>query len=308
MITRPYTKIDTAFLQNPNISRKTKGLVAEIKSRGPGWETFVTGLVSSGPEGKDAIMTMIKEAEKFGHMGEEKQQRDEHGKWSKQLYWASDTPREPQRENPVTEPQPEKPFTDNPVTDEMFDNQRVNPQWENPATARQEDFPCTGNLPLERKEKNKEKRKVKVPPQVASAIAEWNKLAKRTPLSEVIKITPRRIKACQSIIEEFDGLDDWRRALNIIEGSAFLCGENDRSWKPIFDWLCKPDNITKVLEGTYGNGRARTYDDADLTDDMWHSQIKTWEDFGHWPPEYGNPPGNTGCKVPNHILEERGYG
>ena len=36
--------------------------------------------------------------------------------------------------------------------------------------------------------------------------------------------------------------------------SAFLTGDNKRGWIASFDWLMKPSNMAKVLEGNYVNG------------------------------------------------------
>lgn len=35
--------------------------------------------------------------------------------------------------------------------------------------------------------------------------------------------------------------------------SAFLTGQNDRGWKADFDWIIKPANFYKILEGKYNN-------------------------------------------------------
>ena len=35
------------------------------------------------------------------------------------------------------------------------------------------------------------------------------------------------------------------------EASEFLKGENDRAWTADFDWLIRPTNMSKVLEGKY---------------------------------------------------------
>lgn len=37
------------------------------------------------------------------------------------------------------------------------------------------------------------------------------------------------------------------------EESEFLKGKNERHWTATFDWLMKPNNMTKVLEGNYRN-------------------------------------------------------
>ena len=36
-----------------------------------------------------------------------------------------------------------------------------------------------------------------------------------------------------------------------IRYSSFLKGQNNKNWTITFDWLIKPNNFTKVLEGNY---------------------------------------------------------
>lgn len=40
--------------------------------------------------------------------------------------------------------------------------------------------------------------------------------------------------------------------------SEFLLGSNDRNWKCDFDWIFKPTNFTKILEGNYNGKRTDT--------------------------------------------------
>lgn len=46
-------------------------------------------------------------------------------------------------------------------------------------------------------------------------------------------------------------LDEWKRAMDAMERSAFCRGENDRGWKADFDFLLQPKYFTKLLEGAY---------------------------------------------------------
>ena len=47
-------------------------------------------------------------------------------------------------------------------------------------------------------------------------------------------------------------VEDWREVFRRVNASAFLRGENDRSWKADFGWIVQsPDNALKVLEGKY---------------------------------------------------------
>ena len=53
-------------------------------------------------------------------------------------------------------------------------------------------------------------------------------------------------------INEF-GIEKVIEAIESINNSDFLKGQNDRAWIITFDWFIKPNNFTKVLEGNYLN-------------------------------------------------------
>lgn len=66
----------------------------------------------------------------------------------------------------------------------------------------------------------------------------------------VMKLTEARKRAIKARIHDF-GLDEIKRAFSLAEQSEFLKGSS--GWQASFDWLMKPANMTKVLEGNYTN-------------------------------------------------------
>lgn len=69
--------------------------------------------------------------------------------------------------------------------------------------------------------------------------------------------------------------ENGEEALNIVANKAaesdFLNGKNDRGWVATFDWLMKPNNFVKVLEGNYdntGENKAIKNNVKDI-DDLW---------------------------------------
>jgi hypothetical protein len=39
--------------------------------------------------------------------------------------------------------------------------------------------------------------------------------------------------------------------------SDFLNGKNDKAWKADFEWIMRPQNFLKILEGKYENKKIR---------------------------------------------------
>lgn len=73
-------------------------------------------------------------------------------------------------------------------------------------------------------------------------------------LSRVITISPNRKKAIAARWKEYGGnIETFEKLFTMTEESEFLKGKNERHWTATFDWLMKPNNMTKVLEGNYRN-------------------------------------------------------
>ena len=66
----------------------------------------------------------------------------------------------------------------------------------------------------------------------------------------VIKLTETRKRAIKARLKDY-GLEEIKRAFSLAEQSDFLKGSS--GWQASFDWLMKPANMTKVLEGNYTN-------------------------------------------------------
>jgi predicted phage replisome organizer len=79
-------------------------------------------------------------------------------------------------------------------------------------------------------------------------IDKWNSLN----LSKVIKVQGNRLKMLNARVKDY-GMDEVIRAIENINSSSFLKGQNNKSWTITFDWLVKPNNFIKVLEGNYSD-------------------------------------------------------
>lgn len=84
---------------------------------------------------------------------------------------------------------------------------------------------------------------------VTSVVGFWNLLP--APFPRVTKVTPKRRTATEARLRDTPELKRWERAIAVLPGSPFLRGENDRGWVANFDWLMRPDTLTKLEEGNY---------------------------------------------------------
>ena len=77
-------------------------------------------------------------------------------------------------------------------------------------------------------------------------IHSWNDLG----ISSVKSISNSRLTLVKARIAEH-GLDAFLKAIKGIKECPFLLGQNEKGWVITFDWLIKPSNFAKVLEGNY---------------------------------------------------------
>lgn len=110
-----------------------------------------------------------------------------------------------------------------------------------------------------------------------------------TSLTAIKTMNEKRKQAVKvRFLREFHGdMGEVRAFFRKVAASDFLCGRNDRNWTANFDWLIKPSNTVKVLEGNYDNrkgavqgGAGERDHSADVSADEtpWIQQLREWEE------------------------------
>ena len=99
---RNFTTMSNYHLRDKDLSLKAKGLLSQILSLPDDWDYSVRGLVSICLEGKDCIVTTLKELEIKGYLVR-KQLRDANGRLGGIEYIIYETPPEPCADSPCTE-------------------------------------------------------------------------------------------------------------------------------------------------------------------------------------------------------------
>lgn len=119
---RNYTVMSNFHLRDKNLSLKAVGLLSKMLSFNDGWKFSTRGLSAICKEGPDAILSALKELEKYGYLVRHRQ-RDNKGRMGSMVFEIYE---EPQPDSPHTDnPHMEKPDVDYPDVDE--------PHEENPA-------------------------------------------------------------------------------------------------------------------------------------------------------------------------------
>ena len=85
---------------------------------------------------------------------------------------------------------------------------------------------------------------------IDDSFASFAELAKEIGLAVPAKLSKARRTSIGARLKEH-GSESWGQILENIKTSKFLSGGNDRGWQADLDWVLKPANYVKVLEGKY---------------------------------------------------------
>lgn len=81
----------------------------------------------------------------------------------------------------------------------------------------------------------------------------YNTICKSFPKIKVID--GERRKAVSARWKTYSSIEVFEELFSKTQASDFMKGSNDRNWTADFDWVMKPTNMAKVLEGKYDNDR-----------------------------------------------------
>jgi hypothetical protein len=87
--------------------------------------------------------------------------------------------------------------------------------------------------------------------QHTDAVTAWNALATDCGLAAVQSLTEPRRRQLAARLKECGGIDGWHFALSKVRTSPFLRGQGSSGWRADFDFMLRPKNFTKLMEGGY---------------------------------------------------------
>ncbi len=88
-------------------------------------------------------------------------------------------------------------------------------------------------------------------PEIQPCLDHFNATAESVGWPKVQKLTPPRKAALLGRIRDVGSEAAWCEAMTRASNSPFLTGQTGGRWRADFDWLQKPANFTKLMEGNY---------------------------------------------------------
>jgi hypothetical protein len=110
-----FVQIRNEVARDERLSYKARGILLDVLSRPDNWETSAEALARSGPDGRHAILTGLRELRDAGYLETVKRRADD-GTF-RTLSIVYDVPQESLLEVLVTEPECDYPESDNPTSD-----------------------------------------------------------------------------------------------------------------------------------------------------------------------------------------------
>jgi hypothetical protein len=111
-----FTAVPNAWLRDPSLSYKAKGLIAAIVSHRPGYQLSTAQLIREGTDGKDSVHAGLRELEAAGYL-HRRQDRGPAGRLAETVYEVVDRTLDPPplADNP---PEPGFPYAADPSTED----------------------------------------------------------------------------------------------------------------------------------------------------------------------------------------------
>lgn len=142
-----------------------------------------------------------------------------------------------------------------------YDQYQSGAQASDTAAIQQRYSSDTNEKKEERREEGKEDANASMPiaprfplDDISKAVHDYNDAAQRAGWPTVQKMTDARRRALRSRLKDCGGNDGWKAAMGRAEASDFLSGRSANPWTGFgFDWIAKPANFTKLMEGNYDN-------------------------------------------------------
>lgn len=156
-VERGYTVIPNATLEDSRLSWKARGILSYLLTKPDRWEVMVAHLVKAAPDGRDSVMSGLRELRDAGYIVRHDQTRSDSGQFDSARTEVRDMPEggwpnsqvTPQTENPTAdEPCTGEPLTENPtrVKTHSASKEEAIPERDSPATPSAPLVPLNGQV------------------------------------------------------------------------------------------------------------------------------------------------------------------
>ena len=234
-----FAQVSNLALRDENLSLKAKGLYSMIQSyiTIENFTLYKNTLIKQCKDKEGSFNTAWKELKDNGYLVQEKK-RTSNGSF----YYEYDLLDEPFTTPQFSTPGSSTPGSSTPGKTGVYNNTDLsNTDLSNTDLSKSENSSTTEKVEKEF---------------VDTVIKRWNDIG----LNTVRNIKGKRLDSLHARIEEYSK-DDVLTVIENVKYSDFLKGNNNRNWTADIDWILKPNNFIKVLEGNYNKNKNQSNKD-----------------------------------------------
>jgi len=113
-------------------------------------------------------------------------------------------------------------------------------------------------------------------------------------MNKVVAINDLRKGFMNGRVGEY-GMETVVKVFRLAGESSYLCGQNEKAWKADFEWILRPTNFLKILEGKYTGGtmgtgyKTYTYNEMLVLLDRSGGDKRLWSHYEQIPGVNGKP-------------------
>ena len=237
-----FAQVSNLALRDENLSLKAKGLYSMIQSyiTIENFTLYKNTLIKQCKDKEGSFNTAWKELKDNGYLVQEKK-RTSNGSFYYEYDLLDEPFTTPQFSTPgFSTPGSSTPGSSTPGKTGVYNNTDLNNTDLNNTDFNNTDLSKGKNSTTEKVEKEF----------VDTVIKKWNDIG----LNVVRNIKGKRLDSLHARIKEYSK-DDVLTVIENVKYSDFLKGNNNRNWTADIDWILKPNNFIKILEGNYNKGK-----------------------------------------------------
>jgi hypothetical protein len=254
-LTTNFTVLPNKMLRDKRLSFKARGLLSLVLTNTGDWKITKgwIGEQTDEGEGREAVTGALEELKRFGYVTFE--QVRTAGGFFDNIWSFYDTDGHFLKGQPTTGNRKRSAVSGQPSpVNRLRSTAAGNPS---PLEEQGKEEPDKEEL----KEEESGERNGANAPDVASSKPETKMIAKavvgywntKTELPSVKAVPSGRQRHLEARLKDSFWEENWKEAIDRIAASDFCLGKNDRKWRATFDFLLKPETVTKTMEGQYDN-------------------------------------------------------
>lgn len=244
-----YESVPRSLVFDKTLSDRARFVYVYMACKPEGWDFFLEPMAAELGYSIDTLRKYLNELALGGWLTKGQQTINANGQFSAVLYTLKAKKEIPTRKKPCTE---------NTDTENFRDGK-------NQTQEKREDKEKQDIYINERKQDTNVSNEVEStlsPKKEDSVLDEifsfFNEVMANKAIKPISRLTDKRKLWIKARLREY-GLQDIKVMIQKAAASDFLNGQNNKNWMADFDWLFRPNNFPKVLEGNYDNRERQQY-------------------------------------------------